>query len=124
MIATSRFKFAAFLRSLFKGDKQGHGAETGVSGFWVERVNCLAVGGVLITHIIARLCVHVKISWNDVLQLLIAAFWTCVLPVYMAAARECVVSFVQMDRLENCPVVGSCPLLWSDPYANYIWWLA
>ncbi|KAH7321767.1 hypothetical protein BKA65DRAFT_512972 [Rhexocercosporidium sp. MPI-PUGE-AT-0058] len=124
-VASSRFDLLGAMKRVAAGDFIKSNPE---SVFWPEDTTLFMLLLALYLIVVMRvLCVYRWFGLEDIRDGITAvAFLSCFcfVPVYMVTVRDFWRMFKQIRELEAWPVDVECPMLWSDPYANYIWWLA
>ncbi|KAG4440437.1 hypothetical protein IFR05_004081 [Cadophora sp. M221] len=124
MIATGRFLLLGSLRSVFAGNWMGQVAGSGQDRLWVEGMTWMILVVAVGFNVFMRLVMRLVPDWDELVLIVQMGILLCVFPVYMEPVRYSLLLFEQIGELASWPVDVTCPMLWSDPYANYIWWLA
>jgi len=124
MIVTGRFVLWGSLKSLFAGDWLGQLAGPGQDRLWVEVTTGLLLLVVVGFNVFMRLVMMLVPHWDELVLAVQVGILLCVFPVFMEPVRYFLLLFDQIRELASWPVDVAYPMLWSDPYANYIWWLA
>ncbi|KAH7393433.1 hypothetical protein BKA64DRAFT_676180 [Cadophora sp. MPI-SDFR-AT-0126] len=124
IIASGRFVVFASLKAVFRSGflDNLHPTQPDRYKYWAEGLTWIVL---LVFVCLLWIAGDDPFAWAAHLDvLLIILGFGSFMPVYLVAVRDCVRLFRQIGELGSWPVDVTCPLLWSDPYANYIWWLA